>query len=83
MISIATHSTVLDYVHVWLTSNRLSINPSKTEQLIIGTPQQRAELTASSIHFVVNNLFPSESTRNIGIIFYKDLSHKRHISSIF
>ena len=37
--SLATLSSALDSVHAWLTSNRLSVNPSKTEFLIIGTPQ--------------------------------------------
>ena len=82
-ISLATLSTVLDSVHFWLTSNRLSVNPSKTEYLIIGTPQQRAKLTASSILFQGNNLFPSKSTRNLGIIFDKDLSLKHYISFSF
>jgi hypothetical protein len=81
-ISLATLSTILDSVHFWLTSNRLSVNPSKTEYLIIGTPQQRAKLTASSILFQGNTLTPSDSTRNLGIIFDKDLSLKHHISSI-
>ena len=30
-------SSVLDSVHAWLTSNRLSVNPNKTEFVIIGT----------------------------------------------
>ena len=81
-ISLSTLSTVLDSVHLWLTSNRLSVNPSKTEYLIIGTPQQRSKLTASSILFQGNILKPSDSTRNLGIIFDKDLSLKQHVSSI-
>ena len=80
--SLTTLSTVLDSVHLWLTSNRLSVNPSKTEYLIIGTPQQRSKLTASSIHFQGNILAPSDSTRNLGVLFDKDLSLKKHISSV-
>ena len=36
-ISLTILSSVLESVHTWLTSNRLSVNPSKTEYLIIGT----------------------------------------------
>ena len=32
-------STTLDHVHSWFCANRLVVNPSKTEYLLIGTPQ--------------------------------------------
>ena len=38
--SLSLLSSTLDEVYAWLTSNRLSVNPSKTEFLIIGNPQQ-------------------------------------------
>ena len=75
-------SSVLDSVHAWLISNRLSVNPSKTEYLIIGTHQQRAKLVTSSISFQGTILSPNDSTRNLGVIFDKDLSLKHHISTI-
>jgi hypothetical protein len=80
--SLLTLSSVLDSVHSWLTSNRLSVNPSKTEYLIIGTPQQRSKLMSSDITFRGTIISPSQSTRNLGVIFDKDLSLKEHISSI-
>ena len=75
-------SSVLDSVHAWFISNRLSVNPSKTEYLIIGTHQQRAKLVTSSISFQGTILSPTDSTRNLGVIFDKDLSLKHHISTI-
>ena len=80
--SLATLSSALDSVHAWLTSNRLSVNPSKTEFLIIGTPQQRSKLTAATLTFQGTLLTPTDSTRNLGFIFDKDLSAKQHISSV-
>ena len=80
--SLATLSLALDSVHAWLTANRLSVNPSKTEFLIIGTPQQRSKLTATSLTFQGSLLTPTDSTRNLGFIFDKDLSAKQHISSV-
>ena len=44
-------SHILNIVHDWLTSNRLVVNPSKTEYLIIGTGQQRSRLSDVSIDF--------------------------------
>jgi hypothetical protein len=50
--SLASISSILDAVHTWLTNNRLTVNPSKTEYLLIGTPQQRSKVTVSSNPFV-------------------------------
>src|SRR5687768_15632321 len=36
--SLACLSSILDRVYSWLTLNRLSVNPNKTEYLLIGTP---------------------------------------------
>src|SRR5207247_460931 len=75
-------SSSLDSVFDWLTSNRLSVNPSKTEFLLIVTPQQRSKLTSSTLPFQVTPLSPVSSCRNLGVILDNDLSFKRHISSI-
>src|SRR6266403_5915134 len=64
------------------TSNRLSVNPSKTEFLLIGTPQQRSKLTSSTLTFQATPLSTVSSCRNLGVILDNDLSFKRHISSI-
>ena len=37
-------STTLGSVHAWLTRNRLALNPSKTEFLLIGLNRQREKL---------------------------------------
>ena len=51
--------------------------------MIIGTPQQRSKLvTSSSISFQGTDLIPTDSTRNLGVVFDKDLSLKQNISSI-
>jgi hypothetical protein len=80
--SLAKLSSTLDSVHAWFTSNRLSLNPSKTEYLIIGTPHQRAKMVSSVIPFSDNQLHPTPSARNLGFIFDSDLSHTKHISSV-
>ena len=75
-------SSTLETVHFWLTFNRLTVNPSKTEFLIIGTPQQRCKLQAPTISFQNTPILPSPSARNLGVIFDSDLSLTKHISSI-
>src|SRR5207244_4734210 len=75
-------SSTLDSVYSWLTCNRLSVNPSKTEYLLIGNSQQRAKLTSTSLTFCVNNIVPVDSCHNLGVIFDSELSFKKHISSV-
>ena len=74
--------STLDEVYAWLTSNRLSVNPSKTEFLIIGNPQQRSKIQSSSIVFCGNVISPSASARNLGVTFDSSLPLTKHISSI-
>ena len=50
--------------------------------MIIGTPQQRSKLAATTLTFQGTLLTPPDSTRNLGFIFDKDLSAKQHISSV-
>jgi len=75
-------STTLNSLHNWLTANKLTVNPSKTEFLIIGTPQQRAKLLSPSISFQGSTITPSHSVRNLGVIFDSDHSFTSHISSV-
>src|SRR3989454_7020519 len=75
-------SFTLDSVYSWFTCNRLSVNPSKTEYMLIGNSRQRAKLTSTSLTFCGNNLTPVDSCRNLGVVFDKELSFEKHISSI-
>src|SRR5437870_5224634 len=69
-------------VYAWFCANRLVVNPSKTEYLLIGTKQQRSKLTNSSIFFKNVSLTPTDSARNLGVIFDSNLDFTKHISSI-
>ena len=80
--SLSVLSSVLDSVHSWFSSNRLSLNPSKTEFLIIGTRQQRLKLASTSIAFCGSTLTPVSKCRNLGVTFDSDLSFKAHISAV-
>ena len=75
-------SSTLDSVHAWLTANRLSVNPSKTEYLLVGSRQQRSKLISSSLTFRGNVIVPSDTVRNLGVLFDSELSFHNHISRI-
>ena len=67
----------------WMSSNFLSLNPSKTELILIGLPQQLSELSNPIIHLPNNiTLSPVHSARNLGIIFDSNLTFSQHISAV-
>src|SRR4029077_18762150 len=80
--SLTTLTSTLDSVYSWLTLNRLSLNPGKTEYLLIGTPQQRSKVINSSLSFSGASLLPSSHVRNLWVEFDSDLSLNQHISNI-
>lgn len=80
--ALAAMSNALDSVYSWLSSNYLSLNPSKTEYLLIGTNQQRSKVTHGTLSFSGYVIQPSTSARNLGVIFDPDLSLSKHISSV-
>ena len=75
-------SSTLDAVYSWLTLNRLTVNPSKTEYLLIGTHQQRSKILDPSFSFRGSSISPSTHARNLGVEFDSDFSFKNHISNV-
>ena len=75
-------SATLDVVHSWFTSNRLTLNPTKTEFLIIGTRQQRAKLSPVTLTLSGTELVPVSAARNLGVVFDSELSYKSQISKV-
>ena len=66
-----------------MSSNFLSLNPSKTEFLIIGLPQQLSKLRSPTIHLPNDvTLTPVDSARNLGVIFDNNLSFFQLVSAI-
>ena len=81
--SISSLSDCLTDISLWMKSSKLKLNSDKTEFIIIGTKQQRHKL---STHFPVklldNDITPSDSVRNLGVIFDSDFSFHKHVSNI-
>jgi hypothetical protein len=67
----------------WMASNFLSLNPSKTEFLLLGLPAQLAKIENPTLFLPSKvNIKPVPSARNLGIIFDSNLSFSDHISHI-
>ena len=81
--NIAQLQSVIAQVSSWMSSNLLSLNPNKTEFLIIGTPQQLSKLNSPTL--VLNSdttITPVTSARNLGIIFDNNLRFENQITSL-
>ena len=81
--SISSLSDCLTDISLWMKSSKHKLNSDKTEFIIIGTKQQRHKLCN---HFPVklldNDISPSDSVRNLGVVFDSDLSFHKHVSNI-
>ena len=65
---LASLSSILDSVHQWLSSSFLSLNPNKTEYLLIGSAQQRSQITSNLIFFGCN-IEPAACVKNLDVTF--------------
>ena len=65
----------------WFTKNRLKINPSKTEMMLLKSRRQNIE-TNFSVPFGNSEIVPAQSVRVLGVTVDAALAWDKHISSI-
>jgi exonuclease III len=76
-------SNVFGKVQSWMTANKLLLNPSKTEFLLLGTPQQLRKFESlKSLDLSDSTIFRSDSVRNLGVTFNSTFSFDDHVKSI-
>ena len=83
-LSLETLTTTFNDILSWMNLNKLLLNPSKTEFLLIGTKQQRLKFSDLTNLSLSNDIIPvSSSARNLGFIFDSDMSFSDQINSVF
>ena len=73
----------LKSVNTWLSANKLTLNLTKTEFLVITSRQRRVYLSANPF-LTINNL-PTEqvfSTKSLGVSIDENLSWNTHIETV-
>ena len=75
----AIESCIRD-VFSWMTLNKLSVNPNKTEYLLFNPSNINPPVY--TINLDSNIISPSDSAKNLGVIFQTDMSPDKHVSSI-
>ena len=61
-------------------SNKLSVNPNKTEYLLFNP--NNVNLLVHIINIGFNTISPIDNAKNLGVIFQTDMAKDKHISSI-
>ena len=69
-------------VQSWMLTNKLKLNPYKTEVLIGNDWQRSKYLSMFPIEFLGVKTYPAKSARNLGVIFDKTSNFRPHISAI-
>ena len=76
--------TTIDSVFTWMSANLLSLNQSKTEFLLIGLPKKLSKVSDATLHMPSDvTINPSDSARNLGVIFDSSLTMSDHIFAVF
>src|ERR1043165_9985837 len=78
--SVQLLSAVFDEVQSWMASNKLLLNPSKTEFLLLGTPQQLKKFDwLKSLKLGDSIVAPADAARNLGVVLNSTMSLTGHV----
>ena len=69
-------------IRVWMIKNKLKINDSKTEFIILRSPLLKQNLSDLSISVGDSQVFLSSKVRDLGVVFDQYLTFHDHISGI-
>src|ERR1051325_2945380 len=76
----ATMLRCIDDVSSWMSSNRLKLNPTKTEFMWCFTPQQRHRIDTSSFLLAGATIAPVTSVRLLGVNIDGELTMSSHVN---
>ena len=81
--SLDTLSCAFSNVQSWMESNKLLLNPSKTEFLLLGTSAQLKKFESINSVTLGDSIIQRNScARNLGVIFDSSLSFTNHVNSV-
>jgi hypothetical protein len=73
--------TTLDNINTWMASNRLKMNPTKTEVVMFASKATAKKVRTESIRVDQDAVQISNSLKYLGVLFDSDLSMDKHISA--
>ena len=70
----------METLEAWMSSNRLRLNPTKTQYIWFGTRQQLAKIDMKALALEFPLITFSPFVRDLGIILDQELTFTRHIN---
>ena len=81
-MTVATVEKCVDNIRDWMYINRCKFNDTKTECLVIGRQPQLKHVSIETITVGSSQITPTDSARNLGVIFDSNMNLKNHISAV-
>ena len=75
-------SACIEEISTWMASNRLKLNPSKTELIWLGSSRRLKHCPMDALNIAGVSMKPSSSVRDLGVYVDGDLSLEAHISHL-
>ena len=76
-------SHCIEDVKRWLSTNKLKLNPDKTEFIVFSSKSQRKKLNQSfPVNILGNLISPIDAVRNLGVWFDSDFSFSCHVMKV-
>ena len=79
---VCTINTELNHINAWINLNKLSLNVSKTNYMILSSARKNYDASNSVLHFGGQIIQRVESTKFLGVIIDDSLTWKLHIDHI-
>ena len=81
--SIQKLKNCLNNIQNFIFTDKLKLNPDKTEFILIGSPKNCKQLLPHfPINILGNQVSPAQSVRNLGVVFDSNFSFSNHVSQI-
>ena len=75
-------SLCVDDVASWMASNRLQLNPVKTEVLWCSSTRRQHQIPSTPIHIGTASVAPVSSVRDLGVHLDADLTFRTHVNAV-
>src|SRR6218665_492172 len=82
MVTVSTMSRTMEALGSWMSSNRLRLNPHKTQFIWLGTRQQLAKLDMVALTSAFPHFTFSSTIRDLGVTLDQELTLAPHIYSL-
>jgi hypothetical protein len=80
--ALSTMENCIQEICNWMAGNHLKMNEEKTGFMILGSKHNLSKLTNIKLNIGGHSVYPSESARNIGVIFNSTMSMEHHVISV-